>query len=300
MAQQEVDRIINSELSLLSKYDLMYFLFHPTKFAKNKNRRNKMVIVQCHLGAIGSCLRQFSTFKWSGKDILLMINSLQLAQDNDMGVNEFLVLLTSIISRFLNSKSTLTTQGIAMILYELKGMHSSCSGLRASLKVIALNFIHCNEIFDGQAVGNAFYGVQGMSSDSAEVRDMLSALVLKVKSWQEDLGVQAVGNAFYGVQGMSSDRAEVRDMLSALVLKVKSCKVALGAQAVGNALHGMQGMGGANEYQTLLDFLYNKTESIVGSALLCETLSCKDLVYFGQHLALTLTQEREVLKEKRW
>jgi conjugal transfer/entry exclusion protein len=130
-----------------------------------------------------------------------------------------------------------------------------------------------------------------MSSDSTEVRALLSALVPKVKSCGKALKAQHVGNALYGLQGMSSDSTEVRAMLSALVPKVKSCREALDTQEVGNALYGLQGMGEEDKHTVLLNHLYDKAACIAGNA----TLSCKDLIVFGQNLALTLFKLRVVL-----
>jgi hypothetical protein len=103
-----------------------------------------------------------------------------------------------------------------------------------------------------------------------------------------------VGNSLYGLQGMSSDSSEVRAMLSALVPKVESCREALDAQHVGNSLYGLQGMGEGDEHTALLNYLYDKTTCISGNAL----LSCKDLVVFGQNLALILPKLRVVLKDE--
>jgi hypothetical protein len=141
-----------------------------------------------------------------------------------------------------------------------------------------------------------------MSSDSAEVRAMLSALAPRVESCREALSAQAVGNVLYGLQGMSSDSAEVRAMLSALAPKVVSCREALDVQAVGNALYGLQGMGEEDSYMTLQIYLLEKATSIAGNTSLCEALTCEDLVFFGQHLALTVPKLQVVLNNdcERW
>mmetsp|Transcript_25366 Transcript_25366/g.24267 ORF Transcript_25366/g.24267 Transcript_25366/m.24267 type:complete len:247 (-) Transcript_25366:238-978(-) len=82
-------------------------------------------------------------------------------------------------------------------------------------------------------------------------------------------------------------------MLSALVPKVESCQEALSAQELGNALYGMQGMMEEDGYLTLLDFLYEKTKSVVGNAL-----SCEKLVSFAQPLTLILPKLRIVSEDR--
>jgi hypothetical protein len=240
--QQEVDNIIKSEHILLSKSELTQFLFLSCQFSKNRNRKKKIVLVQRHLGAIESSLRRFPSSSWSGKDVSFIINSLNVVHYNDAGVNEFLAFVASVVSKSLSSSNTLTSQGVSMIMYGLRGMRSSSSQLCGLIEVLAFNIDNCKESFNAQSVSNSFYGLQGMSSDSAEVRAMLSALAPKVESCTDVLSAQHVGNALYGLQMMSSDSAEVRAMLSALVPKVESCTDALSAQAVGNALYGLQGM----------------------------------------------------------
>lgn len=99
--QQEVDSIITSQLSHLSQYDLTQFLFLSAKFSKKNNRRIKIDLVPRHLETIGSCLKRFPTSSWTERDIVFTINSLQAVRSNDVGVTEFLILLTSVVSESL-------------------------------------------------------------------------------------------------------------------------------------------------------------------------------------------------------
>jgi hypothetical protein len=190
-------------------------------------------------------------------------------------------------------------QAVGNALYGIQGMSSDNAEVRAMLSALVSKVESCREALSAQEMGNTLYGIQGMSSDSAEVRAMLSALVPKVETCREALSAQEMSNALYGIQGMSSDSAEVRAMLSALASKVESCREALSAQAVSNTLYGMQVMSSKHaEHLTLLEFLHDKTKSIAGDPLLCGLLSCVDLVYFGQHLAITLPKLRLMLMDK--
>jgi len=262
LTQKDVDSMITSELPILNKNELVQFLLKSVKFSRKRNRR--IEVVPRHLVLIKSCLSQFPTTSWTGKDVAFIMNSLQAVRNDNVGVNDLLVLMTTIMNESLKDTGTksLTSQGIAMIMY----------------------------------------GLRQMGSDSVEVRAMLSALLPKVESCREALNAQHVGNALYGMQGMSSDSVEVRAMLSALLPKVESCREALNAQHVGNALYGMQGMRGAAEFSILINFLYHQVTIIAGSPLLLKSLSSKDLVYLGQHLVLTLPVLREEAKDEhqRW
>jgi hypothetical protein len=199
-------------------------------------------------------------------------------------------------------REALDAQAVGNALYGLQGMTSDKAAVQAILLALVPKVECCREALDAQAIGNALYGMQGMSSDCQEVRAMLSALRPKVESCREALDAQAVGNALYGMQGMTSDSAEVRALLLILVPRVESCREALYAQNVGLALYGMQGMREEDISLSILDFLFSKTQAIAGNALLCSSMSCKDLVSFGQHLALVLSQLRFILKNgcEKW
>jgi hypothetical protein len=162
--QQEVDDIIISELILLSKSEIAQFLFLSGKFSKNRNKKKKISLVQRHLGTIESSLRRFSTSSWSGKEVSFIINSSNLLHYNDSGVNEFLAFMTSVVRKSLSSSNTLTSQGVSMIMYGLRGMRSSSSELCGLIKVLAFNIDNCKESFISQSGGNSLYGLQGMSS----------------------------------------------------------------------------------------------------------------------------------------
>jgi hypothetical protein len=207
--------------------------------------------------------------------------------------SEVRAMLLALVPKVEGCREALGAQAVGNTLYGMQKMGSDSSEVRAMLLALVPRVESCREALRFQELGNALYGMQGMSSDSTEVRAMLLALVPKVESCREALGAQAVGNALYGMQNMSSDSTEVRAMLLALVPKVESCREALGAQELGNALYGMQGMREEGEYLTLLDFLYEKTKSVVGNAL-----SCDQLVSFAQPLALILPKLRIVAKDR--
>jgi conjugal transfer/entry exclusion protein len=262
ITQQEVDNIVRSELHDLSQFEIGQFLFLSGKFSKKKYRKNKINLVQRHLGVIESSLRRFPNSSWPGIAVSFMINSLQVVQSSDQRVKEFLTFLTSVVRESLNDSNILNQQNVAMIMYGLRRMCSSCLEVCALLKSLIVNVDKCTETFDAQAVGTSLYGMQKMSSDSGEVRAMLSALVPKVESCREALDAQAVGNSLYGMQGMSSDSGEVRAMLSALVPKVESCREALNAQHVGNALYGMRKVSSDSvEVRAMLSALVPKVDS---------------------------------------
>jgi hypothetical protein len=83
LTQQDVDRIIISELPRLSKYDLVQFLFRSVKFSKKRNRG--IEIVRRHLELIKTCLSQFPTSSWTAKDVGFIVNSLQSVRTYDAG-----------------------------------------------------------------------------------------------------------------------------------------------------------------------------------------------------------------------
>jgi hypothetical protein len=104
-----------------------------------------------------SNLRRFPTSNWKTKDVAFMINSLHEVKNTDTGVNEFLVLMMSIINdSLLNSRTNrISAQDVSMILYGLRAMRSGGSELDALLEVLALIIKECTEIFNGQAIGNS-------------------------------------------------------------------------------------------------------------------------------------------------
>jgi hypothetical protein len=146
--QKDVDSMIASELTILNKYELVQFLFRSVKFSKKRNRR--IELVPRHLVVIKSCLSRFPTSSWTGKDVAFMMNSLQAVRNDNAGINDLLVLMTTIINESLKDAGpkSLTSQGIAMIMY----------------------------------------GLRRMSSNSVEVRAILSALLPKVESCKKALG----------------------------------------------------------------------------------------------------------------
>jgi hypothetical protein len=93
LTQQDINGIITAELPMLSRRDLVQFLFKTVKFSK-KNRN--IDIVRRNLNAIKVCLSHFPNSSWAGKEIAFIMNSLQAVRSDDAGINELLELLTGI------------------------------------------------------------------------------------------------------------------------------------------------------------------------------------------------------------
>jgi hypothetical protein len=159
LTQQDIDGIIKAELATLNKYDLVQFLLKSVKFSK-KNRR--IEIVQRHLVGIQICLSRFPTSSWTGKDVALVMNSLQAVRNDDASVNDLLVLMKTIMNESLKvtGPQSLNSQGFAMIIYGLRRMNSDSGTICSLLSALVPKVDSCVEIFSAQAVGNALYGMQ--------------------------------------------------------------------------------------------------------------------------------------------
>jgi hypothetical protein len=235
-------------------------------------------------------------------DALAVENCLHGMRKMNSDSTEVRAMLSALAPKVNSCGESFDAFAICNCLYSMQGMCSDSAEVRAMLSALAPKVEGCKKTFNAQNMGFCLYGMQGMSSDHAEVRALLLALVPKVENCSEALNAQQVGNCLYGMQTMNSDSAEVCALLSALMHKVENCREALDAQAVGYGLYGLQGMRDESAYMTILDFLYDNAMIIAGDAASCKLLSCVDLVFLGQHLALTLPKLQEVLKDRyeRW
>eukprot|EP00596_Hydrurales_sp_CCMP1899_P003255 CAMPEP_0119039814 /NCGR_PEP_ID=MMETSP1177-20130426/9480_1 /TAXON_ID=2985 /ORGANISM="Ochromonas sp, Strain CCMP1899" /LENGTH=79 /DNA_ID=CAMNT_0007004139 /DNA_START=601 /DNA_END=836 /DNA_ORIENTATION=+ len=75
------------------------------------------------------------------------MNSLQAVRNDNVGVNDLLVLMTTIMNESLKDTGTksLTSQGIAMIMYGLRQMGSNSAEVRAMLSVLLPKVESCRE-----------------------------------------------------------------------------------------------------------------------------------------------------------
>jgi hypothetical protein len=261
ITQFEVDRIVNSELPMLSSRDVIQFMYLTIKLSKRR-RIHPVSILPRHLPLVVECFNKFTITNANARDMATLIYSLQGVWENDIGAKDFLILMTKIVNISLNDSKhgRFTSQGVSMTLFGLRSMSSESLEVRNLLRALKPKVERCSEEFNVQEIGNALNGLKGMSSDHSEVRAILSALVPKVQSCSE-LDAQAIGNALFGMKRMSSDHSEVRAMISALVPKVQSCSK-LDNQAIGNALFGMKKMSSDHaEVRAMILALVPKVQS---------------------------------------
>ena len=212
------------------------------RLSGKKSRHKSNAFFKAQLPAVASRIQALSSSSWRFVDISFVLYGLQSLDVKNAGYFDIISVMTKAGNATLNSKETLSAQGLSMMLYGLQKNKCEEEESLLLLKMITNTVPKCVEPFGAQAVGNALYGLQGMKSDRDEVRALVSSLVAKVDSCREPLSAQAVGNALYGLQGMSSDSDEVCALVSSLVGKVTKCKETLSAQNMGNALYGLQGM----------------------------------------------------------
>mmetsp|Transcript_34757 Transcript_34757/g.33078 ORF Transcript_34757/g.33078 Transcript_34757/m.33078 type:complete len:396 (+) Transcript_34757:122-1309(+) len=254
LTQEDIDGIIMIEVPTLNNLELAQFLYLAARFSK-KNR--EVEILPRHLVLIRSCISRFPTSCWTGKDVAFIMTSLQSVRGYDPGVNNMLILMTSIINESLEitEMGALRSSSIAMIMY----------------------------------------GLRYMSSDSIHVRALLSALVPKVQNCTEIFKPREFSNVLYGMQGMKCDSTEVCAMLSALVPKVQNIEDRLSAQEIGNALYGVQGMITADAYLPLISLLHHQTSIITTSPWLLKAIPSKDLEHLRTNVVLTLDLLRVIM-----
>ena len=232
-----------------------------SRLSGKKSRSKSNMLLKAHLPEVASRIRALSSSSWSFSDISFVIYGLQSLQVRDPGYLDIISAMIIIANATLNSKETLSAQGLSMMLYGLQKSKCNDEESQKLLKKVTQMVSKCVESLSAQAVGNALYGLQGMSSDSVEVRALVLSLASKVDGCKESLSAQAVGNALYGLQGMSSDSVEVRALVSSLVSKVDGCEESLNAQAVGNALYGLRGMSSDSaEVRALVLSLVSKVD----------------------------------------
>ena len=210
-------------------------------------------------------------------------NALYGLQGMSSDSQELLQLVAALTPKVHDSSELMKAQEVSNALFGLQGMGSDSREVQLLLSALALRIQSCKDDFNAQCVGNSLYGLQGMSSECREVQVLLSALAPRIQSC-DDLNAQCVGNSLYGLQGMNSDCDEVQLLLSALAPKVVNCKQSLTATEVGNALYGLQNFCSLASSLDILRYL----SAQIRRNIRLESLEMKDLISFGQSIALSL------------
>lgn len=240
--QFEIDNFVNDGcLNSLNSSDVAKIFYWSVRLKKH----HRIDVLQKHLIALTSRVKIFSFAAWKAKDITFLIYAMQFIQATNDGVRDYLLTLVKILNDSLKGEAAVqdvTSQGISMMMYGIKGLNSEDKEVRLLLMTLAVVFRRASCNLKNIEVGNTLFGMQSMSSEYTEVREMLAAIAPKIRNGENVMEALNLSNALYGMRNMSSEYSEVLDVLSALSEKVEYIRTEFGSQETGNVFYGLRNM----------------------------------------------------------